>query len=120
MLTRAEMRGLFGASAQIQGSLSRLVRPLYALAASDDVSSKSSYRTLNRAWLRPLYLGARGIASHIDARRFVARLCRLEHAVSRRLPRSTYESIIVRELSGARPRGTAVPAEEILRELLRA
>lgn len=119
VLTRAEMRRLFGPQARIRGSLSRVVRPLYALAAQDDVSGRPEYAFLRRLPCRPLYGAAYAWARRGDARRAVRRLCRLERFASRRAAGRTYESIIVRELAGVRRRQRPVPDEVLLEELLR-
>lgn len=119
LLTRAEMRGIFGREARIRGSVSRLARPLYALAARDDVSQRQGYEFLRRPWLRPFYALAHGLARRADARRTVAWLCRLEDRWSRRWPGQTYESIVVAKLPGASPARRPVTGERILEELLR-
>lgn len=119
VLTRAEMRGLFGPEARIRGSLSRLARPLYALAASDDLAARPGWEGLRRGPRRWLYAAARAWARRGDARRTVARLCRLEERWSRRWSRRTYESIVTRELEGARRRERPPSDDEILAELLR-
>ncbi len=119
ILTRAEMRRLFGPTAKIRGSLSRWVRPMYALAASDDVSGRPGYERLRRWPWRPLYRLARWRAGRSDAHRVVERLCRLEQVASRTLSAQTYESIVVRELPGVRRRSKPVSEQKILEELLR-
>lgn len=119
MLTQSEMKRIFGDHAVVRGSLSRLARPLYALAAQDDVSQQAGYRSLQSGWVRPLYRVARALAVRLDARRTVTWLCRLEDRWSRRWPAQAYESIVVEPLAGARRRATPISDEVILRELLR-
>lgn len=119
LLTHAEMRQLFGPEARLRGSLSRLVRPLYAVAASDDVSQREGYRGLNRPGLRALYGAVRRLGDAVGRRRAVAGLCRLEDFASRRWPRATYESIVVAAGPRARPRRAPLPADRILEALLR-
>lgn len=119
VLTRAEMRRLFGPQARIRGSLSRFVRPLYAFAASDDVSDRPGYRFLRRSPVRPFYRLVRRLAASLDARRVVRHLCRIERAASRWSSQRTYESIVVCGLEGARRRAQPIPAGRILDELLR-
>ena len=118
MLTRSEMHAVFGESARIRGSLSRLVRPLYALAARDDITAKPRYARLKRLPLRAAYQAARWIGSRVDARALIRGLCRLDRAMSSALPAQTYESIIVRELS-ATPRRIPLSADAILAAMLR-
>jgi SAM-dependent methyltransferase len=118
MLTPPQMRDIFGREAHIRQSLSWLARPLYGLAARDDPATRPGYETLRR-WPRWVHGVASRIARQGDARRTVAWLCRLEERWSRRWPRWTYESIIVRELEGARRRPSPPSDEDILRELLR-
>jgi SAM-dependent methyltransferase len=119
MLTQAEMQRVFGGNAVVRGSLSRLARPLYALAAQDDVSGLAGYRPLQSAWIRPLYRLVRALAGRLNARRMVAWLCRLDDRWSRRWPTQAYESIVVDALAGARRRVTPMSDGAILRELLR-
>jgi hypothetical protein len=119
LLTQAEMGELFGPETRLRGSLSRLVRPLYAVAASDDVSDRDGYRGLQRPGLRALYGAVRRLGGAIGRRRAVAWLCRIEDAASRRWPRATYESIVVAAGPRARPRRAPLPAGRILEVLLR-
>jgi hypothetical protein len=113
------MQRVFGAEARLSGSLSRLARPLYAVAARDDVSQRAGFEHLGRGWRGTLYSAARSVGRRLDARSTVARLCRLEERLSQAWPDFTYETIAVRELAGVRRRAHALGSEAILAQLLR-
>lgn len=119
LLTRAEMKATFGPRAHVRGSLSRLARPLYAVAARDDISTRPGYEALRRPWLRTAYAVARGVGRGLDRRRTVGWLCRLEDRLSRRWPGATFESIVVADSMGSRRRVRPVGPERILPALLR-
>jgi hypothetical protein len=117
--TRAEMRTIFGRRARIRGSLSRMARPLYVLAARDDISTRVGYERLGRGLGRAVYALTRRAALAFDARRTVAWLCRREDRWSRRWSGPTYESIIVSEVAPPRRASRGLSDEAILSELLR-
>jgi SAM-dependent methyltransferase len=117
--SRAEMHRLFGEPARITGSLSPVVRPLYALAARDDVTAKTRYEWMRIGLAGVLYKAARAVGRRCEPRRVVRGLCHLERAAARILSSRTYESIIVRELADVRRRPRPLPAATILATLLR-
>ncbi|MCX8073031.1 MAG: class I SAM-dependent methyltransferase [Candidatus Binatia bacterium] len=118
LLTRAQMQTLFGARAQIFPSLSRLVRPLYALVAEDDVREQPRYRWLARPPWNAVYRLARSLG-YILPRRFLLRwLCRIEYAAAQLFPWWTYESIVIIELDSGQPPERRIGEREILLRLL--
>ncbi len=119
MLTRAEMQLLFGPQAHVYPSLSRIVRPFYALIAEDDVREEPRYRWLARWPWNRMYGLARMLGRHLPRATLLRWLCRVEYAVSQLCPWWTYESIVVVELHGARLRPRRLPSRLLLDALLR-
>lgn len=118
LFTRRQMQLMFGPQARLCGSLSFLARTLYPLVAEDDVRSNDRYRWLGRppwSWVYgALHTAGRVVPRH----RSVAWLCRIEALLSHVLPWWTYETVIVRELAGARRRRPPLAPRVILRALL--
>ncbi|GBD25518.1 Ubiquinone/menaquinone biosynthesis C-methyltransferase UbiE [bacterium HR30] len=119
MLTRAEMQLLFGPRARIYPSLSRLLRPFYAIIAEDDVREQPRYQWLKRLPWNILYAAARMLGRYVPRATLLRWLCRAEYAVAQLFPWWTYESIVVVELEGARHRRPHVPSRVLLDALLR-
>ncbi|GIW44696.1 MAG: hypothetical protein KatS3mg077_1978 [Candidatus Binatia bacterium] len=119
LLTRAEMQVLFGPRAHIYPSLSKIVRPLYALVAEDDIRNQPRYRWLSRQPWSVVYRLARAAGSVLPGAAMLRWLCRAEYVLARLFPWWTYETIVVVELAGVRHRVRRVPAREILDALLR-
>lgn len=120
MLTRAEMHLLFGPRARIYPSLSRIVRPLYAFLAEDDIREQPRYRWLARPPWNAMYTLARAVGRALPRRTMLRWLCQVEYVFAQLLPWWTYESIVVVELEQARPRKPRVSSRRLLEVLLRS
>lgn len=118
LLPRPQMQLVFGPEARLCGSLSFLCRVLYPFVAEDDVRTAERYRWLSRPPWSWVYGALHGAGRRVDRRRSVAWLCRVESFVSHVFPWWTYETLIVRELGGARRRSRPLGSDAILRELL--
>lgn len=119
LLTRAEIQLVFGPEARIYPSLSRLVRPLYALVAEDDVRQRQGFHWLRQFPWALLYGCVRWAQRGLPRTRLLRWLCVLEYYAAQLLPWWTYESIVVVELPGARLRRRTVPQRKLLDALLR-
>jgi SAM-dependent methyltransferase len=119
LLTRMEMQIVFGREARIYPSLSRIVRPLYALVAEDDVRNQARFHWLRHPPWNLLYAQARAARRVLPGPRMLRWLCHLEYLAAQLFPWWTYESIAVIELPGVRYASKPVPSRVLLDTLLR-